>query len=225
MNRILIDILNWSEVWALFIPIAFLLRHRPQADFLKPVIIYIWTALLINLFSDMIAMLHLKFNFPHWLRTNNYLYNVHSIVRFICFSWFFRMIQPNAAPASKIVLPALAAIFLFINFVFFEDFFNYYSFSSRLLTVESGLLLLYCLQYYLSKLKEEHSAGKRQAEFWIVTGLNIYVVVNFFIFLFYTTLIRQGYIQFVIWIWYVHNISFILLCIFIAKAFHVSRRN
>src|SRR5688500_9717148 len=110
----LTEILNWSEVWALLIPLGILLIYRHQPKLLHPVVVYLWIALVINLFIDVIAMFYLKWNFPYWLRTNNYLYNIHSIARFICFSWFFRKMQ-RGFTGSKVILPVLAAVFLFIN--------------------------------------------------------------------------------------------------------------
>lgn len=223
--KLITDIVMWAEVWALIIPIGVLLRHRNQPGLLKPVVIYIWIALFLNTAATIIAMFHIKFQFPRWLQTNNYLYNIHSIARFICFSFFFKNLPLPFGKFSLKWLPILASVFLVINFWLFEDFFDFYAFSSRLLTIESGILLLYCLQYYLHTLRGDQSGVKRQADFWIVTGLSVYVVVNFFIFLFYTTLIEQGYVEFAVWLWNPHNISFIILCVFIAKAFHVSGRN
>ena len=56
---------------------------------------------------------------------------------------------------------------------------------------------------------------------WVVAGLSIYVAVNFFIFLFYATLIATA-LKFSIVIWNVHNIFFIIFCIFIAIALNDS---
>ncbi|HWJ91509.1 MAG TPA: hypothetical protein VNR87_10380 [Flavisolibacter sp.] len=215
-------ILDWSEAWAPVVALIVVLIYPKQPRYLRPVIIYLIIAFTINLFGDIIGAF--RRNFPHWLQTNNYLYNVHSIIRFICFTVFFNLILPQFSRARR-VLSILAGIFLLINFIFFEQFFNFMSFSSRLLTVEAALLLLYCLQYYFYRLQDDDPSSRRKPDIWVVTGLCIYVVINFFIFLFYTTLIERNYTQFAMWIWNVHNISYIVLCILLAKAFYDPARS
>jgi hypothetical protein len=62
---------------------------------------------------------------------------------------------------------------------------------------------------------------QKQKGFWIVSALTIYVTVNFFIFLFYSTLILDEKNRH--WaenIWDVHNATFLLLCICITKTFN-----
>ncbi len=214
-------ILDWSEVWALLIPLLVLLLKPNQPPYLIPVIVYVALALIIDLFID-IGWKY-KTVVPQWMYPNNYLYNIHSIVRFVCFSWFFVLLDQPYIKKFKKIIPLLSVLFLIINFVFFEDFFRADSFSSRLLAVESGLLLFFCLQYYLYKIQDDTPAKKKPADYWIVTGLSIYVVFNFFYFLLYTTLIENNFRDFVISMWNYHNLSFIILCIFIARAFYVSR--
>ena len=60
-------------------------------------------------------------------------------------------------------------------------------------------------------------------DFWVVTGLSIYVVVNFFVFLFYLPMIYVDP-KLAENIWNVHNIAFIIFCLFITKAFYGSNR-
>lgn len=218
MNNILQEILDWSEVWALLIPLIVLLLKPKQPRYLKPVIIYLLLALVIDLFIDF-GWKYKSF-VPQWMYPNNYLYNIHSIIRFICFSWFFILLDQPYIKKFKKIIPILSILFFLINFLFIEDFFRAESFSSRLLAVESGLLLFFCLQYYLYKLQEDEPAKKKPADYWIVTGLSIYVVFNFFYFLLYTTLIENNFREFIIVMWNYHNLSFIILCIFIARAFY-----
>jgi len=123
----------------------------------------------------------------------------------------------------KAIIPYGFLIYVLINFIFFENFFpqgNFESFSSRLLATESALLLFYCLQYFIYLIIEEKTTGIQvQPGFWITTGLSIYVAASFFIYLFYTYL-TSAKRNFAMNIWDVHNIVFIILCIFIAKQFH-----
>jgi hypothetical protein len=79
------------------------------------------------------------------------------------------------------------------------------------------------MQYYLSKLKNEEDDVTNGADFWVVTGLAIYVVINFFVFLFYVPMLQQD-VTLAINIWYLHNVAYIVLCIFITKAFYEPAR-
>ena len=214
--------LNWSEVWALLFPLFALLLRPVQPSFLKPVIVYVWLAFAINLIIDVIMGLnvHLK----QIVESNNPFYNLHSVVRFACFSIFFlRLRQANFLEARK-WLPVIFGLFLLVNFSVFENFLNPKHLSGNLFTAESYLLLVYCLLYYLSELKSDEGDIFRGADFWITTGLAIYVVINFFVFLFYVPMLDED-IGLALDIWYVHNIAFILFCLFITKAFYVSAGN
>jgi len=220
--NILQEILDWSEVWAPVIPLAVLAKYPKQPGCFKPIIIYLWLALIIDLVIDI--GWKFKSHVPAWLKDNNFLYNIHSIVRFTCFSSFFILLNQPFQVKLKKAIPYLALLFLVINFfVFKENFLERDSFSSRLLATEAGLLLAYCLLYFVYQLQDEATQLQRTADFWIVLGLSIYVVLNFFYFLFYKTLIKKGYAKTVEWMWDIHNVTFIILCLFIAQAFYVSR--
>ncbi|SEB15051.1 hypothetical protein [Pedobacter hartonius] len=218
MLKIFQMIIDWSEVWSLLIPLTILLTKK-QPAVLKPVVFYVWIALLINLATD------LTWKFRHLLtetqNSNNYLYNIHSIIRFLLFSLFFiRLNQPFLVHIKKLI-PVFFILFVLINFWFFESFFDYWKFSSRLLSVEAILLLFYCLQYYLFKINDNVEVKIFNADFWIVTGLGIYVTFNFFIFLLYNELtVRLQY--FAISLWSFHNISFVIFNVFIAKGLYDS---
>lgn len=216
-------ILDWSEVWALLIPLAFIVSRKNTFSYLKPVKFYIWVALLLNIAANVIwyrNRFHLTL--PDLLHSNNFVYNIHSIVRLIQFSWFFILLNQRFMHRVKAILPFLFIILLIINFVFYENFFNYAMLSSRLLATEAALLLFYCLQYYIYLMIDDKGTPlKNQPGFWVVTGLCIYVGVNFFIFLFYNYLLNQNLKVFAVNIWDVHNIVFIILCICMAKQFTV----
>jgi len=72
--------------------------------------------------------------------------------------------------------------------------------------------------YYLAELKEDDNLFEGP-HFWIVTGLSIYLVTNFFVFLFYAPMLSVD-VNLAINIWNVHNIAFIIFCVFITKAFY-----
>lgn len=164
----------------------------------------------INIYLDRIAF------------SNNPLYNIHSVVRFGCFSFYFINLQKNSFTSLKKFLALLGSAFLVVNFLFFENFFNPNSFSGNLLTVEAYLLLVYCMLYYLAELKDDENLFN-SPHFWVVTGLAIYLAANFFVFLFYIPMLDVNG-RLAEKMWDVHNIAFIIFCIFIAKAFYVPVR-
>lgn len=201
----------------MLIPLAILFIKKKQPAFNKPIILYLWLALLLNVCIDLIwkfrSVLPVSFN------SNNYLYNILSIVRFLLFSTFFIQLNQPFLTKTKRAIQVLFILFVIINFSFFQHFFYYGQLSSRLLSIEAALLLFYCLQYYLYKIKEDEEPDKKHPDFWIVTGLGIYVTANFFIFLLYNELtIRLQ--NFAISLWNIHNIVYIVFNVFIAKAFY-----
>lgn len=217
MEKYFLKALDWSEVWALLIPIAVLLWRRHQPPTLRPVIIYLWLALIINIAIDVIMVMNGRVQGIEF--SNNPLYNSHSVIRFVCFSIFFMLLPGASFNKIKLGIAIIAGASLLVNFIFIENFFNFDAFSGNLLAAEAYLLLVYCMFYYLNELKDDEKNLFAGPEFWVVTGLAIYVVVNFFVFLFYLPMI---YIDrdLAINIWNVHNIAFIIFCLFISRAFY-----
>lgn len=224
MKEIYRQILEWSEVWALLIPLAFMLIYKNETPYLRPIRIFVWVFLFLNLFIDIIANKKEKLGITEndFLWNNNFVYNITSIIRFFIFGWFFNALHQKFLLSVKKLTPYIFIIFVLANFVFFQNFIpqGYEPFSSRLLATEGGLILFYCLQYFIYLIREDKTAHIRlQPGFWVVTGLSIYMAASFFIFLFYEYL-AKNYPKFADAIWDVHNITFILLCIFIGKQFH-----
>ena len=222
MNKLLQTVLDFSEVWALVIPLFVLLFKRERPGFLKPVIIYLWLALGINLVIDMIWIY--KRYFPDWLQSNNPYYNIHAIARFACFSIFFMLLPQHSFGKLKKLLVAGSVVFILVNFIFFENFFNPDHLSGNLLSAQAYLLLVYCMQYYLAELRDDSGAIFGGPDFWSVTGLSIYVVISFFVFLFYLPLLNFDPML-ADRMWNFHNIAFIIFCIFITKALYGPFRN
>jgi hypothetical protein len=213
---------DWTEVWATIIPLLVLIWHRKQPKYIKPIIIYLWIALFINLIGDIIG--DFSKYLPPWLQSNNVLYNIHSLIRFACFGYFFYTINQIYNHWLNRILNSIALLFILYDFIFLESFTNSMHLSGNLLATESFLLLVYCLQYYLVQLTKDEGGMRRGKEFWVITGLAIYVVVNFFVFLFYVPLLYENWDQ-AISIWRIHNFAYLCLCIFIAKAFYVPAGN
>lgn len=137
-----------------------------------------------------------------------------SVSRFLLFAWFFNYLGSRFRKINWFV-PWIFLALVIVNYVFFM---NIKDFSSRQLTVEAALLLFYCLLYFhMVNMDEKIDSPVSLPHFWVVTGLAIYTAVNFFIFLFYTYLMIQNE-KYATNVWNVHNISFVLLNIFIALA-------
>lgn len=205
-----------------------MIGRKENTPYLRPVRIYVWIALVINILVILVSKRNQWFGWPIdtdpvWLESNNVLYNLHSVVRFFLFSWFFILLDQKMLATVKKMIPVLFAACFLVNFIFFEDFFSYWSFSGRLLSIEATILLFYCLLYYMHMLSDDESSFRKSPSFWVVTGLSIFVVINVPIFLFYIALLKQ-FEDFTIGIWDIHNISYIIFCCFLAKAFYESRK-
>ena len=214
-------LLDWSEVWALLIPLAAYHVHSSQPAYFKPITLYLWGALILNLLSDVIG--DFKPHLPHWLQSNLFLYAVHSIFRFICFVYFFTLIRQAYFKKFKRVLPFVYGLFVILNAVFMENYISSQQLSGNLFTIEAYFLLIYCILYYLSQLRDEVGQLQINQAFWVTTGLSIYVVISFFIFLFYVPMLRENPLL-AEKMWGVHNIAYIIFCLFIAKAIYVPVR-
>jgi len=214
---------DWLEVWALFIPLAVLFVKPKQPGYLHPVIIYIIVALVCNLLIDISWKGKSYYHFPEWFKNNNHFYNIHSVARLLLFAWFFVSI-PGAFPRLQKGVPVLFIVFLLVNFIYLQPFWMGPFLNTRLHAVEAGVLLVYCLQYYFILIQREPVSYTGLPAFWVVTGLSIFVVVSFPIYLFYKSaaLIDS---PFVVNIWQVQKIAYLVLCLFTSIAFYVSDKS
>ena len=215
------EFFDYTEVWALLIPLFFAWKAKSIPAHLKPVKVFLIVSLIVNMGMILIWKRNkLGLNLPDYLLSNNFLYNTLSILRLLIFSWFFISLRQPFMPNVKRIIPVAFLILAIINFAFYEDFFEYQYLSSRLLATEAALQLFYCLQYFIFMLVEERPITIRKYPgFWVVTGLSIFMAVSFFIFLFFRYMIDHD-IEFAIDIWDVSNIAFILMCLLIARAFY-----
>lgn len=214
---------DWSEVWALLIPISVILIKKTDNQNLRPIIIYVFIAFFVNLAADVIADFKEAYNFPVFMQTNTFLYNIHSIVRFTCFSSFFVMVKPPSFLFVKRALQVIGLAFTLIYF-FFENFNNPNHITADFLAIEAFLMLIFCMLYFLNTLKDEKYKPLQSPDFYVALGLSLYVVINFFVFLFYIPMIKQN-ANVANKMWDVHNVAFIILCVLLAKAFNTHRNN
>lgn len=211
-------ILDWSEVWALLIPLITYQLQRNQPRFLRPILLYLVGALFLNLTGDIVG--DFKAYLPGWLQTNILFYNIHSLFRFGCFIYFFNEIDQLDFSLFRNILTLFYLILITMNYFFLENYFDQIRISGNLFIIEAYFLLIFCLLYYLSQLRNEVVNLSDSKVFWVVTGLSIYVVINFYIFLFYVPMIQENPML-AEKMWSVHNIAYIVLCLFITKALYV----
>lgn len=164
----------------------------------------------------------LPFTLP-W-KSNTVLYNVMSIIRFSCFSWFFFTIPYKGFSIIRKMIPFAYIIAFIIIFTRFDSFFNPEMISSNLLMMEALLLLIYCLLAYFSMYNAEETEPQSDSRLWIISGLAIYVVIDFFIYLFYKPLMLEDPIL-TDRVWTIHNIAFVLFCIAMARGLYLNNQS
>jgi len=235
--------MDWSEVWATLIPLILFIIKRPNAPWIKPMVTGLCILLLIFLLID-VTWKSRTLGIQDWSRSvfgflyrgpkeeynNTIFYNILPIARLVLVSWFFIVINKRYKKL-QLAITILFVTFVIINFWRFENIND--DFSSRLLSIEAGIILFYCLLFiYHVNLSDEIVSITALSEFWAVTGYTLYAAVNFFIFMFFRYLLIAAQEEFAIDIWYVHNISYIVLNLFIAfgilkaeKTTHASRAN
>jgi hypothetical protein len=215
------EILNWSEVWA---PAVFLMTYltckNKKSGGALLIFIYMVIAILLNTMAD--VEWQYSQSMPSWFQSNHVLYNIHSIIRSILFSMVFIQQTPDKNKRIiKLVLLCVYSLFVLINFTLIQSIMV---FSSYLFSAEGILLLLMsssCLWDIF--INEKNHNNKRQPIFWVAFGVCIYEAANFFIFVFYFTLLNStSYIA--MHIWDFHNLFYIFLCICLSKFIYENSR-
>lgn len=222
MGKVLFHLKVWSEAWAPLIPIFFLVKNRDQPKYMRPVVVYILVALPINIFADFIGDFYKNLPSVYWLQVNIYLYNIHSIIRFACFALFFMQLRQEYYGKFRKIIPILYFVFLVIDLGWFENFFSSTSIGSHLFLAEAFLLMAYCILYYLSKARDEEDHFTSTPDIYVVTGLGIFVVANFFVYLYYDSMLSSNE-KMADDIWAVPNMAYLIFCLFIARAFSISK--
>ena len=218
---ILTTIRNWAEIWPLFLPLFVILIKGPAIDIImRPIVWYTILAIPICLLLTTI------FNFYHQMppgwKSNNILYNMHSVLRVFSFSFFIWHFTKDTFPLLQKTLWVLYLVFVVLNFAFFESLFR---FSSRVLSAESVVLLTFVILYFIKAMKDESEKNwAKEHATYIVFGIGLYEAANFFIFLFYYEIADQNW-NFGKFTWTMHHITFIILCTMIAIGLYRSSKS
>ena len=219
MNEILHTIRNWSEAWALLIPLTIIFIYRFRIPGMFPIMIYVCLALLLNTASTTMFVFHKSM--PSFLQNNNILYNIHSFLRVTCFGLFIYHIRKHRYSFIYRGLIVVYIIFVVCNFIFFESILI---FSSRIFSAESIVLLILCFSFFVRSIQDESDTNWiKHPAFLICGGVSFYEAVNFFIFLLFYPLSAKD-AKFISALWTVHNITFIILCLTIAQALYSSHK-
>lgn len=235
------EIYHWSEEWSILIPLAIYFIYKPKAKWIKPVFYFLIVAFIFGSLADIIFK-RKSLGLNDWFKENLWwwwddytdpktgkvfpvfknliLYNLLSLSRLIFFGWFFTYFYQ----VYKTWFPRILAAFLFLAFINYLALENIKDFSSIQHTVETAILLVFCLIFFYKLNMDENIAStKSLPQFWVVVGLTLYIAVCFPIYLFYNYLTTQEK-NYSIEVWIVHNFFFVVLNIFIAISFYRSSK-
>jgi hypothetical protein len=214
MDDILNTLRNWSEVWGLFFPLGVMLFSKLSFKGLELIKGYVLLAFIINSFSTIIFVFNNEL--PPIFRNNNIFYNIHSLIRVFCFSAYLLItIQEKYLRVARIIF-FVYFILVIINFSFFELAFF---FSTRVYVSESIILLIIVILFLLNKIHDDSNINwMKHPAFIICVGIGFYEVLNFFIFLFFSPLLKQNR-EFGKLTMTIHNFTYVIFCITLAIAF------
>jgi len=212
-------ILDWSEVWALLIPLTIILFLKSPDRVLDPIVIYVFVAFLLNTLATIMQQFYGQM--PAGLKNNNILYNLHSLARVFFFGWYFgRITTQRLALVNKGIL-MIYSVLVILNFIFFESPFFL---SPRLFAAESIVLLFLCISFFLRSIQDEsHTNWTSQPPFLIFTGVALYEAITFFIFLFIYPIFNKSP-EFAQLCMQIYQVIFVVYCIFLALALRRKRK-
>jgi hypothetical protein len=220
MNTFLFNVLQWAEVWAIFIPLPIILRYKIKSKEMRPVILYVLVAIFLNTASQILTELYkakLLVSMPRFLQDNLTIYNLNTFIRVILLGWFIintRLLKPNRIFKYILLIYIVLVVYNFISRQ------KPYDLSAILYVTESVLLLAFCVSFFLYSIKDESDIiWMEQTEFIICSGISLYEALNFFSFLFYDAIKEKneafGYMTMKIF-----SITYVILCILIAVALY-----
>jgi hypothetical protein len=225
MMRLLQFFRDWSEVWALLIPLILLLVCKPKGNHLRWVIWYVVSAFIFN-FLAVFTVEYYDLFISFWKWGNGLFYNLHSFVMVIFFSGYIINLRKYK---YTLLLKSLVLIYLayvLINFSFFES--AVLKLSTSHFTAGSIVLLILCLFYFLRSIMEESQNNwLKHPSFIICTAVCLYQAITFFIFLFIYPMFDKTYNQdqsFAFLMMRIYQVIFVVFCVLLAFAFYKSKK-
>lgn len=212
------EIMSWSEVWGILIPLTFIIFSKRKLKENDPLRYYVIVAVFINFFAIGIAKFQYRVD---WLPDSNlFLYNLHSILRAIFFLWYLSNINlVLTKKLFKIVAPVYILLFL-INFLFLEPL---DTFSIRAHAAESITTLSFCILYFLATIQDEsNTLWMYHPSFIICIAIGLFETINLLIFLFFNlyNVDDNEKKQFAITLLLIFSFSYVALCSAISWVFY-----
>lgn len=222
-------ILDWSEVWALLIPLAIIIIYRPGMYKSKLLAVYVIAGFILNFTATFV--LDFYYLMPRWMYVdnrvnNNLLYNLHSFTRVCLLGWYVITIRPYKYLFLLKTLYVAYIVITVVNFIFIETPFYL---STRLFAAESIVLLVFCLFYFFRSIQDESQVNwLKHPSFLVCTGICIYEAITFFIFLFFYPLHSRNSAfansAFAEATMRLYTVTYIMLCILLAFALYKGRK-
>ncbi len=218
-------LLNWSEVWALLIPLIVMLVFKPKGPDLKWLSLYTVSAFILNFLA--VFVIEYYDLVPSWMniRGNNIYYNLHSLVMVIFFSLY---IIQTWKYRHTIILKIILAVYLVLvlcNFAFREP---PYKLSTLHFTAGSIVLMAFCLLYFFHTILEEGQTNRlKHPSFMVCAAVCLYQAITFFIFLFIYPMFDNAPgkdYSFAMLMMRIYQASFVVFCILLAIALYRSRK-
>src|SRR6185436_8896407 len=115
---------DWSEVWALLIPLIVIIVSRPKEKQIRVLVWYVIIGFILNFATTF--MIEFRNLVPSWLYidnmiNNNIVYNIHSMFRVLLFSWYIINIRQYQFTFFFKTFLVAYLVFIFINFTIFES--------------------------------------------------------------------------------------------------------
>ncbi|MBL7746809.1 MAG: hypothetical protein JNM19_05240 [Chitinophagaceae bacterium] len=215
MNSILFQLNEWAEVWSLLIPLAILIAYRPTHKLVRPVRIYLFVALFLNLAAIVLYAFHSYM--PPFLDNNNIYYNLHSVARVLFFGWFIISIRPQKSMTPYKIGLVLYLGLILLNFVFLE---SPLYISSRLHAAEGLILIVLCSSFFLYTMQDESDTNwVKHSSFFVCVGIGLYEVTTLFIYLFFYQL-SSAHKEFGEVTMTIRKMCFVLLCLALGSALY-----
>ncbi len=180
MYTIYNEIIHWSEVWSLIIPLIIYIFRPANPYKIQPVIWFIVIALVCAVFATFISQIGQ--NLPRQYRNNGIAYNLVAIVKVLILGRFL-IRQPQMQKFRYLHYLILFYIVLGISIFAFGA--SPFDLNRYLLAATSIVMLAICLTFFLNTiLDDEYNPSESNWLFLICTGIAVYEVINFFIYLF-----------------------------------------
>lgn len=213
------EIIRWSELWALLIPLTILRKYRVSNPELKPIILYLWVALPLNFLS--LSISEFSDYIPAFLKNNNLFYNIHSVIRVVLFGTY---ISHTGLLKQQKLFRFVLPVYLLLALLYFCLRKSPLDFSFEIYCIESVTMLGLCISYFLLSIRDESDTiWMDQTSFLLCAGISFYESMTFFVFLFFDALLRIS-MSFGETTMMIFSGAYSILCIIIAIALFRSKQ-